>query len=637
MFPISSLDTMNFGLLENFNMSASSKVQNGNLLCLRTSPISVSAFLGGFETLSVPDFQRAFSWQDKQISCFLSDIERCRTARLTTKPKQHFFGAVVSCTESLSGTSRPHFIIVDGQQRIATLFILIVQLRKCLETSAINAVEDGNPDMASLFTARAKNIKSEFEYSEDIEFASPKRVRKLRLCKADDTFFGNIIDEIETEPTRSSHVKILSAYNLIGEYINETVLNRAHTPEDRWEELDALYRTFVQDWSIVHLSSDERAHANLMYRVLNARGVQASAGELLRARTLEYVSKPISGERLTEMASVWDEILSGDKIDPDIGLDLVYQSFKGSIPSSDSIDADIEGLFFPEISDDAKLTPDEADKIYSATQKLKNEIHKVGKITNGVAPFSQEDISAVDAARLKMIIVNLAQTDSAPLLLSAANLGCTKFLHIADLVERFSFRYSVVCGQSMSQAGPIFRTFARDIRLNPNRDISGDLRTALKDLLATRADDTIFKEQLRALKYKAVPNKVIKYLLITLEQFHRWSIDPARLGKPKCLNLTRVIDFSDTTIEHIEARNALVPTPELVPFVNNLGNLTILSEPENDDQGNRTFDDKKPLFRANGFGMNTEIADLDEWNLEAFETRTNQLLDRSLKVFNLDY
>ena len=126
-------------------------------------------------------------------------------------------------------------------------------------------------------------------------------------------------------------------------------------------------------------------------------------------------------------------------------------------------------------------------------------------------------------------------------------------------------------------------------------------------------------------------------MLITLEQFHRWSTDNPQGGKPICRNLTRVIDFSATTLEHIEARNARIKTPELQPHLDKIGNLTILSGPENDRQANRTFEEKRPLFRETGYGINMEIAELQQWNLDSYEHRTDQLVERALKTFSLDY
>lgn len=612
--------------------------QTSSLLCLRTSPVSVSGFLGGFETLSVPDFQRAFSWEEQQVQAFIVDVERCRAARLTSEPKQHFFGAVVSCSSSLPGTSRPHFILVDGQQRVATLFMMVVCLRKSLEASAAKAEQAGEAEYASLFLNRAKNIRAEFEISQDIEFTSARTIRKLQLCKADDGFFGNIIDDIPTQPSRASHTKILAAFELLDDYISRKVLERSHTSESRWKELDALYKTFVQDWSIVHLSSDDRAHANLMFRVLNTRGIRATNGELLRARTLESVAAPISAERLTAMVENWDEILAGDLADPDLTLDFIYQSISGKTPSPGLIDAEFDKVFFPELISGNVLTQDDANRVFSGTQLLKADVKKVSQLMAGRSPFEGAGaLDPVQVSRLGMIICNLGKTDAVPLLLAAAQQEVRKFAVIADIIERFLFRYSVVCKQPMYKVGPIIRSFAVDIRSDINTDRSGDLRVALNDLVNIHADDGLFRENLRALRYKADPNKTLKYLFIMLEQMHRWATSDNPQGTPRCVNATRVIDFSATTIEHIEARNAAEPVPELQPLVNHLGNLTILSGPENDDQANSTFEDKKQLFRDTGYGLNTELANLNDWNLDAFNARTEQLLNRSLTIFSLDY
>jgi hypothetical protein len=64
--------------------------------------------------LQVPDYQRAFSWQEKQVRLFLSDLIEYQTSG-----RHYYFGHFIVENHT------DHWEIVDGQQRI-TLFVLFL-------------------------------------------------------------------------------------------------------------------------------------------------------------------------------------------------------------------------------------------------------------------------------------------------------------------------------------------------------------------------------------------------------------------------------------------------------------------------------------------------------------------------------
>jgi hypothetical protein len=72
-----------------------------------------------YSALRVEDYQRTYSWQREQIDELLLDLTDCSSSSET-----HFFGTLI-LQESEGKTAT----IVDGQQRLTTVFILIAALR----------------------------------------------------------------------------------------------------------------------------------------------------------------------------------------------------------------------------------------------------------------------------------------------------------------------------------------------------------------------------------------------------------------------------------------------------------------------------------------------------------------------------
>jgi uncharacterized protein with ParB-like and HNH nuclease domain len=77
---------------------------------------------------SIPDYQRPFVWGDDQISSLLDDIAH---AAINTPDSQYFLGSLVlHCQKmKLDGTSYVENAVLDGQQRLTTLYMLHAVIR----------------------------------------------------------------------------------------------------------------------------------------------------------------------------------------------------------------------------------------------------------------------------------------------------------------------------------------------------------------------------------------------------------------------------------------------------------------------------------------------------------------------------
>ena len=82
--------------------------------------------------LSVPIYQRPYSWEEKHCKKLWEDIIQ---AGNPNRKSPHFIGSILSVPKSLvAGTELTHTLI-DGQQRITTLSLLLIALRDRLENT----------------------------------------------------------------------------------------------------------------------------------------------------------------------------------------------------------------------------------------------------------------------------------------------------------------------------------------------------------------------------------------------------------------------------------------------------------------------------------------------------------------------
>lgn len=135
------------------------------------------------------------------------------------------------------------------------------------------------------------------------------------------------------------------------------------------------------------------------------------------------------------------------------------------------------------------------------------------------------------------------------------------------------------------------------------------------------------------LSYKG-STKVLKYFLLTTEQFMPW-IEDGATGAPRCFDKAAVyFDASQLEIEHIYPQNPEVPDESLEPHKHSLGNLTFWGPTDNKAASNLAYDKKREFYANSNVRLNREVAQQPLWTTTEIEARETTLLDRAKKVFS---
>ena len=83
-------------------------------------------FLGQNQQLSIPIYQRKYSWTDKECNQLFEDIIRVGNS---TDEQNHFIGSIVYMNQKAHIASPINkLMIIDGQQRITTISLLVSAL-----------------------------------------------------------------------------------------------------------------------------------------------------------------------------------------------------------------------------------------------------------------------------------------------------------------------------------------------------------------------------------------------------------------------------------------------------------------------------------------------------------------------------
>jgi hypothetical protein len=596
---------------------------------------SVGQLFGKNNIFRVPRYQRYYAWDADQISDFLNDLDLCVKSRSSgLGRREHFFGGLVTVRVSVPGTSRQNMEVIDGQQRLASFSMLVAQLRNAAVrlASQIDQGVVGNPHQ--FLVDFAASLTANYAVFNDKINLAVMQIDRLELSKPDLVFFKQLVAGANPIPTRTSHRRLRDAWDRIGTWLNALVASKASDTE-KAQALSLVDTVVDSDWILIHMVTDSKAEAYRLFRVLNDRGTGLTEGELIRSQLLEALDGVATQVQLDSVEGIWDEILASDPGVVEQQLRTVYASMTGTRAGHASLLDDFLSKVFPELAT-LPLTAATTLSVATKVADLKRDVLLLNKLQGGEWPYaSSAAVTAWDKSRLGLLIIELKHTNCLPLLLSATRLTEKKFSEIVQALERFMFRYKVICNAHIGAATNIYHAHAVAIRADPQNYSVASLCTALQTRLAASAPDDVFRANLRTLRYsRDRSNKPLKYLLITLESYLQWYL-AGTVGLPLCLNKMIVFDPSATTIEHIYAQNNATPQPALDALVDTLGNLTLLGSTDNNAAGNLPFPAKRAIFANSSLRMNREIAINPQWTDVEVNARLTALEDAAVKIFQV--
>lgn len=210
-------------------------------------------FLGAPETqLIIPVYQRVYAWDRTQCDTLWADIERAgRTS------SAHFIGTVLYTTEPGNDDAARRLDIIDGQQRAATLTLLITALRDWMrETSA--ALEGIDADA---LTSRYLHVDA------------ADGALKLMLSRVDRATMRAVVEGTELPQDE--------------EELSQNVANNYRLFRDKMDEgftaADAqVIWNGIRQLLIIAASLDGDDRPQLIFESLNSKGMPLTTADLIR-------------------------------------------------------------------------------------------------------------------------------------------------------------------------------------------------------------------------------------------------------------------------------------------------------------------------------------------------------------------
>ena len=561
---------------------------------LDTRTVNYQELIGNGRVYHVPPYQRDYSWRQEQWEDLWNDIAEMRSL----EDGRHYMGALV-----VEAKSDRRFVVIDGQQRLATLSILALAVIDALQRLARDGVE---PERN---IARAGELRGRFIGEKDP--ASLVESSRLNLNQTDNGFYQDYLVQLRAPRNPRG---LIRSNKLMWEcfgYFRRQIKSLEELGGDGTAFARLISETVARRLVFILITVEDALNAYTVFETLNARGLELTTTDLLK----NYIFARASSADREAMLRRWHRIATtvGQAHVPE----LLRYHMLCEVPKVRR-----RRLF--------KLVRDRyrsAGDVYALLEVLEARAEVFAAVKDPSHGYW------VDTPEARPHIVELGVfrvTQMMPLLFTVRERWSPRdFARTLRLVCVLAFRYTVVGRLNPNDLESAYHRASRAVTEGGVAG-PGELFDVLKPIYVpdeqTRTDFSFLSIPTRGPR-----KKLVKYILSRLEE------DVS--GKP-C-----DADTDPGTIEHIMPEN---PGPEweeaFAPgtqdaTVNRIGNLTLLEANLNREVGNGDFSDKLQAYRQSRYALTGAIPEMapEEWTLPILEERQRRLAIRAVHLWRSDF
>ena len=558
---------------------------------LTINDVGVASALARWQ-LAVPVNQRPYAWDDDAVEMLLQDLTK---AFSNAKPI-YFLGTIV-LTEAPQGLKE----VADGQQRLATISILIGAIRDYL-------IELGDPKGATLYQS---------EYLIKYDPPSGTQRARLRLNNQDNQFFFNTIllppEERATE-SAAKHVSNLRLQNA-AKLARQHVINvtSALAPKDRANRLYQWVEYLKDSALVIAITVPQNVSSSFrMFETLNARGVRASQVDVLKNLLLD-----LAGDAKEQAHSHWMSMLSvieghgGDGLMLDFIRHLWISQHGPTTEAElgekleDKIRAQHPALDFLALLDSAApdyvalLSPLQSPKWADFPSHTRNTLNVISN-----------DLGGKQIRPLMLAVTRHFTTEE-------ATKAFRSFLS-------WSVRFLIVGGAGGGKLERYYGLAALAVTRGEVKNNAALIAT-MKDVLPT---DTQFEDEFARAPVKR--SNLARYYLRAIAAYRGHDSLPQLLinEDPDAVNLEHVLPVTPSKDWNIDAETAAA-------YYKRIGNMVLLRSKDNVDIGNKAFDAKKAVLGESPISITNEVAAYARWGPAEIKARQVDLAKDAPKVWPL--
>jgi hypothetical protein len=568
----------------------------------------------------VPVYQRHYDWREEQCRTLFKDIlcsckENC----------QHFTGTIVYLYQTM-GSGIDELLIIDGQQRLTSIYLLLKALYDCNESFKDGKEQVGTERITTQYFPLLHEQVNEVIFN---RYCDEALKIKIHPVSEDEKALRHLFEE-EMKKTEKDKIKlsddktivlsrIYQNYQLFRELIAQAVTNSGEGKDMNHRQMDcSRILSGVKNLEVVEIILDKSEGDNpqKIFESLNSTGLELSLSDLVRNYLLMdekeqeklYKNYWLSIEKYVGYTNLGDYMMNyiSSKMGRTITAREAYSIFKKYVETK-------------------QFSHEEVLK------DLKKNAHYYGVF------LGRENLSSYDKDLKEISILihdfyRIKQSTVLPYLFSVLTDYEMGSVNVVNLKKVLQYLLSYVVRLNACEINKNMAKFFASIHerliknVNDKEDYYEKFVLFLND---NRTDNRMpTDEEFRnALLYKPLYKKSIcKYILARLEND----------GKEQ-------LSVQDLTIEHIlpQKENAILWKNYLgadyisvyEKYLHTLGNLTITGQ--NSELGTKSFSEKKELIKKYSKAniLNKDVLSAEKWNESSILSRAHNLSTKLLKLF----
>lgn len=563
-----------------------------NLLDART--VNYLELIGNGKSYAVPAYQRDYSWGPEEWDDLWDDIVTLRT----TPEDRHYMGAVV-----VQAQSDRKFLVIDGQQRLATLSLFALAAISTLE-----AMADGGADPTEN-RDRAKELRGRFVGERDP--ATLIETSRLSLNETDDGFYQDYLvqlrDPSNVRALPRSRRRMWECFRYYRDRLGEHEPIRGNGAGVAKFVTETVSRQLL----FILITVEDDLNAYTVFETLNARGVGLTTTDLLK----NYLFSLVEGKFLGILQRRWRTLVGTvrqERFPEFLRYHLLSKQTK------------IRSAQLFKIVRERVKTP---DQVFDLMKALEGRAELFAAISDPNHEYWAESPQAKTVIR-ELVLLRVSQM--MPLVFATwEKFSRGDFERVIKMLSVVSFRYNLVSARSRSELEPAYAKTAKAV----GDGSAGNPRSVFALLESIHGNDEKMRQDFSTLQLRTSGQRkrVVRYILAKLEaDASGHDVDP---------------ETDRGTIEHILPENPGSEWDEAFPsdgqeaYRYRIGNVTLLERRLNRDIGNAPYSRKIEAYRESKYVLTREIAEMapDEWTPEHLEKRQWRLAERAVQIWRADF
>jgi len=541
-----------------------------------TSNMTLRKLLGNGLSYRVPPFQQDYSGSSGEWEDLWLDIVETLEA---DDESVHYMGYLV-----LQSGDQRNFDVIDGQQRLATLSLLVLAVLHEL-TALVEAGLAPDDNVRRIEQLRGSYLG----YLDPVSLATRS---KLTLNRNNDPFYQDYLVPLRESPSRNLRASERLLRRALEWFIQRITDYFGEPSTESGKDLARFVDKTADKLLFTVITVKDELNAFKVFETLNARGVRLAPTDLLKNYVFSVVAAESTHEaEISSLERRWAGLVGG----------LGERSFTRFLRAHWNSRRPFvrETNLFKRIRSE---TPDR-NSAFALLHAMEDDVHVYAALHDSSheawTPQQREYVRELSLFRVRQ---------PWPLLLAAHRAldegGMSELLRACSVI---SFRYNVVGQRAPGEQERVYTRVANGIANNQLETI-GEVIHALDPVYVP---DEAFQSDFANLVLRTTSSrntKVVRYILFRLE---------AHLS-----GVAHDEESAKYSVEHVLPENPGDQWPgfsdeQADAFVYRLGNMTLLPKRRNRDLANSSFMEKKPVYASSEFRLTQRIAtENDEWNAD---------------------